>query len=258
MKKIFFIVLVFITANGFAQSTHKILREGDAQYVNKNFTEAEKNYTEAEKLDRSGKAEYNAGNTAFEQQHYDEAIQRYKKASENSGNDNIKARANYNMGNAHLAKKEYEKAVEAYKNTLRIKPDDADAKKNLAFAKKQLQQQEQNKQENKNDKQNKNKQNQDKQDKSDKSGDKNNPQQNNGQDDKEKQNNQPQNQDGNPQQKPGEQNNNKNDMPSSPDNMKKEEANRMLRIMDEEERKVQARQIKKNGKPEFSRPKKDW
>jgi tetratricopeptide (TPR) repeat protein len=49
--------------------------------------------------------------------------------------------ANYNIGNAALAGRQIDAAIEAYKQALRIRPDDMQAKYNLAYAQKMQQQQ---------------------------------------------------------------------------------------------------------------------
>ncbi|MDR1887548.1 MAG: tetratricopeptide repeat protein [Prevotellaceae bacterium] len=145
-----------------SRTVKKFIREGNKNYIDSAYESAEILYKDAlDENPRSLVARFNLGNSLFKQDKFDEAIDVYDKLSKDEN-------TNYNIGNAYLKKEEYEKAIEAYKETLRKNPSDMEAKSNLAYAKKKLQQQEQNKdnQDNKD-----NKENQDSKDNKDKSGD---------------------------------------------------------------------------------------
>ena len=161
---------------------------------------------------------------------------------------NLKANSLYNKGNAHFWKKDYAQSVDAYKNALRINPNDADAKQNLALAQRFLKkQQEQEKKQQEQQQNDKNKDDKNKNDK-DKQGQNPNdkdPQKLGNQQDKNKKD--PNKPDQNPNQNPQEQ---------AQQDLKKEDAKRMLQIMDDEERKVQQRL--KKGTPRPARSAKDW
>jgi tetratricopeptide (TPR) repeat protein len=61
------------------------------------------------------------------------------------------SQASYNAGNVALAGQQIDPAIEAYKQALRLRPDDMEAKFNLAYAQKMKQQQEQNENQDQND-----------------------------------------------------------------------------------------------------------
>jgi Ca-activated chloride channel homolog len=236
-----------------AQTAHQSMRKGDADYAKNDFKKSEEHYRRALESEKSSKAAYNLGNAIYGQKRYDEAIQQYDDVSKKTSDNQLKFNSFYNKGNAHFWKKEYPKAIESYKNALRLNPNDEDAKKNLALAQRMQKKEEEQK---KKDEQNKDKDKKDDKNKSDKDKQQNPNDKDQNQDkkddkkddknpqDKNKQPNQP---DQNPKQTPQEQ---------AQQDLKKEEAKRMLQIMDDEERKVQQRL--KKGAPRPSRSTKDW
>ncbi len=244
MKKIHFLskkylqfaalsIFIFAAQNDVAaQTAHTLLRKADKNYLNNDYKSAEENYTKAQLAGRTDKGDYNLANSIYQQQRYDEAAKQYADIAIKTQDNKLKFNSLYNKGNAHFWKKEYDKSIDSYKNALRMNPKDSDAKKNLALAQRMLQQQQQQQKDKENqDKNNKNK-NKDKKNKQQQ--EQNQQQQNQNQDDKKEQDEQPQTQ----------------------QEMKKEQARQILKIMDDEERKVQERMRK--GKPKPSRSTKDW
>ncbi len=215
-----------------AQTAHTLLRKADKNYLNNDFKSAEENYTKAQQAQRTEKGDYNLANSIYQQERYDEAAKQYGDIVLKTKDNALKFNSLYNKGNAHFWKKEYDKSVDSYKNALRMNPNDYDAKRNLALAQRMLQQQ---KEKEKKDKENQNKNNK-----------------NNKKDKKEQQNQQNQKQEKQDPNKKEEQ----QEQQQSPQEMKKEQARQILKIMDDEERKVQQRLHK--GKPKPSRSTKDW
>ena len=217
----------------FTQTAHTLLRKADRNYLNNDYKSAEENYTKAQQAERTDKGDYNLANSIYQQQRYDEAAKQYSDIAVKTQDKNLKFNSLYNKGNAHFWKKEYDKSIDSYKTALRMNPKDSDAKKNLALAQRMLQQQQQQQKKDKENQQ-KNNKNKDK-DKKDK------------QKQEQNQQNQQQNQDDKKEQ---------NERPQTQQEMKKEQARQILKIMDDEERKVQERLRK--GKPKPSRSTKDW
>lgn len=114
------------------------LRKGDRLYDQQAYSQAEAAYREAV---ASPMASYNAGNAAYQQNKYAEAVTLYQNAARTAAASPAKANALYNMGNAHLRAGQYAQAIEAYENSLRRQPNLPDAKKNLQIAKKKLREQ---------------------------------------------------------------------------------------------------------------------
>lgn len=133
-----------------AQSTYRLVQQGNRLLKNGEFSEAELKYRKALDLEaNSNVADFNIGNAKYLQEDYDAAIQKYQKTAENFGLKIDQAEAFHNLGNAYLSQKKYEESIEAYKSALRLMPSDMDTKYNLAYAqlmlKKEQEQQEQQK-----------------------------------------------------------------------------------------------------------------
>jgi Ca-activated chloride channel homolog len=233
----------------FAQTAHQHARQADKDFAAERYKEAELSYRKAQEQKANDQTAFNLGNSLYKQKRHDEALEHYNRVTEKTTDKALKANSLYNQGNAQFYKKDYQKAVDAYKESLRLNPNDWEAKKNLAVAKRHLdkqkeeekkKQEQQKNQKNQNQQQNKDQQNQNQQD------------QQNQQNQNNQQQQQPQNGDKNQPQQPQ----NGQNQQASPQDLKKGDAKRMLQIMDDEERKVQQRLQK--GKPTQSRPTKDW
>ena len=206
------------------QSAHKWSREADAAYRQQDYQTAEAQYRKAQQNGGGSKAQFNSGNAVFMQKRYAEAEKIYAETAEKTTDNALKAHALYNKGNAQFWQKNYSGAVEAYKQALRLHPHDAEAKQNLALAMRYL----------KKEAEEKAKQQAQK-------NDQNNPEK------------QPPTTDKNKSQ--GE------EKPTIAQNQlqkNRENAKEMLKIMDEEERKVQARLKKDKGQAQPNKSGKDW
>ena len=181
------------------------------------------------------------------QQRHEDALQIYDGVANRSPDNDMRAGAFYNKGNTHIIKNEYDKAIEAYKQSLRLNPNDVDAKKNLAFAKKM-----QKEQEKKDKNQDKNKQQQQNQDKNQQQNQDKNQQQQQNQD-----KNQEKNQDkNNPQQQNQDKNSQQTQQQQAP-KLTEDNAERLMKIMDNEDQKVQQRLRKGKGQKKTPSAK-DW
>jgi len=139
-NKILHVTFLFFTFMSFSQSDpNNLVLKGNADILNKNYTDAEVEYRKAISTDKNqNKASHNLGNLLFENQNYDEAIQEYFKTQKNSEIDLEKHSAFHNLGNSYMKKKDYAQAVEAYKNALRNNSADDETRYNYALAKKFL------------------------------------------------------------------------------------------------------------------------
>lgn len=116
-----------------AQSSHAQLRAGERHYDDKNFPKAESTYGEA---GSDPVAQYNAGNAAFQQGKYEIAADWFQKAA--AAPSAIRADAFYNLGNTLMLLGKFREAVDAYERSLRQRPNQPDAKKNLQIARNKL------------------------------------------------------------------------------------------------------------------------
>lgn len=216
------LVLALFSGYLFSQNDHKDLREGDRLYRQKETVAAEEAYRKALEKKASPKAWYNLGNAVYNQGRFEESANNYQQSIDKLNPSGQKANAYYNLGNALYQKGNFKGSIEAYKQALRINPGDQETQHNLSVVLKKQQQKEQQQQ------QQENKQKQDQQKQDQKQDQKNrNPNKN--------------------QQEQGENTQRK---------LSKEEAEALLNIMDEEEKKVQSK-LRQAGKTN-SQVKKDW
>jgi len=197
------------------------VNDGNELYHQKQYDKAKEKYSSAAKLDPTRiESQFNLGNAEYRSDNFKGAIERYKKAGERASSKEEGGQLWYNGGTTFLNAVEkgagisspsqsadqgqemkmqgYQQAIDAYKQSLKLNPKDADARYNLLYAMKKLdemKQQQKNKykddkKQKKNEKQDKNKDDQkknkdqqQKQDKQDKKDDKEKQQQNQKQND---------------------------------------------------------------------------
>lgn len=262
MKYWSLILVLFISHSMVAQSEHQSLLEGTSAYEKGDFETATKKFEKAvENNNSSLKGNFNLGNSLFQRKKYDEAATYYQNAVGAAVDKKEKSQALYNLGNTRLAQakgsmqqqgqgpatldekgqKYLEEAIDSYKNALRNNAQDYDAKNNLATAYKLLRQQEKQEQEKKDQNKDQNKdENQDKQDQQDKKDE-------NKDDSSEKpKDNQPIDNE-NPKD-PGE---------LEPKEMSKDEVDRLLEIIEQDDKKVQEKLMKRK-RAKTKKPEKAW
>jgi len=245
MIRIFISSWLFIFATAVsAQSSHKLLRSGDKNYESQDYAAAEESYRKSLEKERSHKGKYNLGNTVYNQDRHEEAIQYFEEATSLASNDTEKSDAFYNLGNAQFKNQQLKESIESYKQSLRLDPSDTDARKNLFLAKMAQQQQQQQQQ-----------QQEQQQEQQEQNNEENDQQQEQEQQDQQQQ----QESDQQPQQQ-GEENPVSDD-PSEEQmqqdqKLSKEDAERLLQIIENEEKKVQEKLKKVSGKR--TKPEKDW
>ncbi|MFZ4399973.1 MAG: tetratricopeptide repeat protein [Bacteroidales bacterium] len=229
MKYILLLLVIFATSTiCFSQNEKKFIREGNKQYNQKNFNDAEVNYRKSLLKDSTYfKGRYNLANALYKQKNYDEATRIYSTIAEQEKDKKIKSKVYHNLGNSLLQKKEFEKSIDAYKQALKSNPKDSDTKYNLSYAMQMLKQQQN--QQNKDKKDDKNKDNKNKEDNKDQKKD-NQENKDNKQQEQQKQQKQ----------------------------VKKEEAERMLEALKNDENKTMDKVKKQKAVGERVKIEKDW
>jgi tetratricopeptide (TPR) repeat protein len=161
----------------FGQTDRKEVRQGNREFKKEAFQNAEIAYKKALLKDSlSNAANFNLGNTYYRMENYSEADRYYSAVSDSLDRAGHGAESYFNQGDSFLMQRNWQAAVEAFKNSLRRNPDDMDAKSNLAYAQKMLENEQQGgggqNQDQQNQDQN-NDQNQDNQDQQDQNQDQN-------------------------------------------------------------------------------------
>ncbi len=206
------------------------MQRGKAAFDAKKYDEAAEQFRLAE-TERPGAAEvaYNLGNTLFEKQDYDGAIQAFQRVIDGL-DPKLHQQGYYNLGNAQYRKESWPDAIKSYEEAIKRDPNDVDAKFNLELARKMLkenskadnqQQQQQDEQKQDQQQQDQQKQDQQKQDQQ-----------------KQDQQQQQQDQQQQSQQKPDQQEQQKNQVQSGK-KMSKEDAERLLNALKQSEKEAQ-------------------
>ncbi len=165
MKKSWLMLMLpLISFNAFAQNERSLIREGNKQYKQKKYSDAELNYRKGmEKNDHSYEANYNLGSALYRQDKLEEAAKYYSGSTVLNKDKEAQQNAYYNLGNSLLKADKYQESVEAYKNALKLNPKDEQSRYNLSYALSKLRQQQQQQKDDKNkDNKDKNKQQQQK------------------------------------------------------------------------------------------------
>jgi Ca-activated chloride channel homolog len=108
--------------------------EGNTNFNDKKYLDAEKSYTQAEQYLPSNKAgpdlAFNQGDARYMLGDYDGAIENYRRALDSTNRD-VQKKALFNIGNAYVKKEDRQSAADAYMASLAIDPKYGNAKKNL-------------------------------------------------------------------------------------------------------------------------------
>jgi len=211
MKAVYILIgIAALSAVSVGQSYRSLVNGGNDAYMEKKYEAAEKSYKEGirEKPERV-EGYFNLGNTAYRKMDTQAALDAYKNAATKSKDKTQIAGTLYNAGNAYLNAAEsagdaagqvkggndlkmqgYRQAIEAYKQALKLNPSDENARYNLVYAMKKLEQLQNQNQNNNQDKQKKDQKQDKKEDKNEQNKDKQQDQQKKEQQDKQEQQNQ--------------------------------------------------------------------
>ncbi len=156
MKHSILIFLLFlISISAYSQKERKYIRSGNKSYEKKDYGNAEVDYQKATAVDtNSFTANFNLADAYYKQKKYDEAEKKLLNMTNSpDGKENL-SDIYYNLGNIQFkqaekmlqqqkmsdAMKKLSQSIDNYKNTLRINPNDKEAKYNLSYASEVLKQ----------------------------------------------------------------------------------------------------------------------
>lgn len=245
----------------------KTMKSGNLQYKQNDFATAEQSYLEAEKIAGDQPVnefanKFNLGNAQYRQKKYKEGISSFESAFNTAKTKEEKANALYNKGNAEYLAEDFKSALKSYKDALKYNPKDGETIDNLAKTKLKLIEQKQNKppedkdgkkQENQDQKnQDQDQKDQQSEDQNGQSKDQNQDQKDKGQKDGKSEEKQP-NQDSQAKESQSDKGDN-SDMTKA--GMSKEYLQRLLKMIEDEEKSIQQKLRKQNVKT--SKQSKDW
>jgi tetratricopeptide (TPR) repeat protein len=229
--------LLCLSVAGNAQTDKKYIRKGNKQYEKGSYSESEILYRKAnDKNYGSPDATFNIGDALYKQKKFEDAGKQFVENSSQVNEPEKKAASMYNLGNSLLEANKVQESIEAYKNALKLDPANMEAKYNLGYAQNLLKQQQQQQQQQKQQQSNQKNQDKNQQQKNDK----NNQNQNDQQQNKDQQKDQQQQQQN---QQAG---------------MSKEDAERLLNALANDEKNVQEKVKREKAAQSRSRTLKNW
>ena len=232
MKNTLFILSLLMCITSFAQNKKSFLRDGNELYTDSSYNDAEIQYRKSLEKDQDYfNASFNLADAVYKQERYKESSALFDALIDNAPTKNDLAKVYHNLGNSLTQEQKLEEAIEAYKNALRINPNDAETRHNLALSKKQKQEQEQ-----KEEKKEENKEEKKDQEK-DKEGE-----------DKQEQNKEQEKEDEEKENQPAD----------KKEEMSKKDAEKMLEAIQQEEKELQEELQKKKVKGKRVKVLKDW
>ena len=126
------------------------------KYENNKFSESEVSYRKAiDKNKMSPDAVFNVGDALYKQNNFEDAGKQFIENTNMNEDKNKKSAGMFNLGNSLLKANKVQESIEAFKGSLKLRPDNNEAKFNLAYAQdllKQQQEQQQKQQQQQNDK----------------------------------------------------------------------------------------------------------
>jgi Ca-activated chloride channel family protein len=140
-----FLVLLLVShsSQARAESLASKNKRGNELYSQGKYSEAEKKYLDAQ-VNNPGNPSilYNLGNSLIQQKKYTEGMKALNQAIE-KGDKTAKENSWYNKGNSLFSAGQFKESAESYIESLKLHPEDKDAKNNLELALQKMQQQEQ-------------------------------------------------------------------------------------------------------------------
>ena len=128
----------------YAQAERKYIRQGNREYGKEKFSESEISYRRAiDNNTSSPDAVFNTGDALYKQKKYEDAGKQF--IENHNMNDDVKKKSAslYNLGNSLLMANKVQESIDAYKGSLKLDPDNLEAKYNLAYAQDLLKEQQQ-------------------------------------------------------------------------------------------------------------------
>ena len=162
MTRVVFCCAAFLvmSCSLFAQGTRSHVNKGVTLYKDGKYVDSEVEFKKGlDKSPQNFQANFNLGDSYYKEGRYSDALRSYDAALSKANSDQLKSRVYYNMGNSLLKDNKIKESIGAYINSLKLNPNDQEAKYNLSYALDMLKNQNQQQKKNK-DKQNQNKDNQ--------------------------------------------------------------------------------------------------
>jgi tetratricopeptide (TPR) repeat protein len=249
MKYLSVILLLLLSIGGFAQDNEQandLISKGNSLYKEGDYGQAEINYRDGQSQGAdpfiSG---FNLGDALYKQERFEEAAAAFQALPNLTDDKEQKAAAYHNLGNSFLKAQKFQESVDAFKQSLRNNPRDLETKYNLAYAKRMLQQQQQNQDQNEENKDEQEKQDQQQQQQEQNQDEKKDEEQKQDQQQQQQEQKQDQQQQQQDQQKQEQQ---EEQQQQQENKISKEDAERMLDALNQDEKEIRDRLEKQKVK----------
>lgn len=257
-------IILAIFQYTFGQAEERgLIREGNEYLKEGKYILAEDSYkTALEKKDGLIEGIFNLGDLYYRQDSTTKAIDQFELAAKLAEDDQVKAKAYHNLGNSYLKDKQYKESIKAYKEALKLNPKDMDTKYNLSYASSMLKQQPPEQQQQEKDDEEKGGENEEeKNQENDEKKDDGNKEKKDGPNQQEQESNEQEAEEKKSDEKPKPDDYNENEQGETQPHeaqLSKEEAERLLEALKQEEQKIQERIKKAKMKRDNSKVEKDW
>lgn len=146
------VCLLIISPSLSGQEEREYIRKGNRLFKKGEYAGSEGMYRRAGEQSKSPEdAIFNLGDALYRQNRYGEAATEFNRAVQSGEADSLRqAEGFYNLGNSLLREQKFSESIEAYINSLKLNPDNIEAKYNLAYAQDQLKKQEEQQQQEQN------------------------------------------------------------------------------------------------------------
>ena len=129
------ILPMIMSVSLFAQTENKTIAEGNNYYRRQQYDKAQSAYEQALRNAPNNKiAKFNLANTLIKQNNQPDAEKFLSELNVNENDPDIRSKAIYNQGVIFTQQKKLEQSIESYKATLRVNPNDKEARENLQKA----------------------------------------------------------------------------------------------------------------------------
>ncbi len=134
MKKIIFgIILNFILFSVLFAQGHKQVKEGNELFFQEKYDEANNKYRDALlENPESPIIHFNIGDVLYKKKNYEEALKSFDKTTA-ADDILLQSKSYYNLGNTLYRMGKLPESIQMYKKALELNPDDEDAKYNLEY-----------------------------------------------------------------------------------------------------------------------------
>ncbi len=128
------LILLSLFLIGWIGDWSRLMKEGNERYAAADYDAALKAYQSAvERRPKEAISHYNLGTALYQKKRYDEAANEFMRSLD-SKDPLLQAQRYYNLGNAQFQSGDLQGAIRSYKSALRLNPDDYDAKYNMELA----------------------------------------------------------------------------------------------------------------------------